>query len=38
MQFNILLLCIVKIGTNAFPRVRQADLCAEFSSYHVINQ
>ena len=38
MQFNILLLLIVKLGTNAWPKVRQAVLCAAFSSCHVIDQ
>ena len=38
MQFNILLLLIVKLGTNDWLKVRQADLYAAFSSFHVIDQ
>ena len=38
MQFNIVLLLIVKLATNAWPKVRQAVLIAAFSSFHVIDQ
>ena len=29
---------LVKLGTNALPKVRQADLYATFSSCHVIDK